>query len=65
MAEYTANIDMGDGGATTIQAADLADATRQAVAWAQAGEWREDGEVIVRVSGPDGEDSRRVAVAAK
>lgn len=46
---YTATIDMGEGGTTTLTAASVADAMVQAVAWAQAGDWREDGTVLVRV----------------
>lgn len=64
MATYTADIDTGEGGATRIEAGSLAEATRKAVEWAEAGEWREDGTVIVRVKGSDGEAREDVAVTA-
>ncbi len=64
MTTYDANIDMGEGGATTIEAANLAEAVTKAEAWAKAGEWKEDGAVIVRVSGPDGDERIDVNVTA-
>lgn len=51
---YTAEIDGGEGGVTEIQAPTLAEAAGLAADWVRAGEWREDGTVSVRVSGPDG-----------
>ncbi len=64
MSEYTATIDMGEGGTTTIRAESLAGAVEQARGWAEAGEWREDGTVVVRVSGPDGAERVDVPVTA-
>jgi hypothetical protein len=59
---YQVRIDGGQGGETTLAAADLADAVRRASAWARAGEWREDGTVVVSVSGPDGKQTVDVPV---
>ena len=64
MNTYTCDIDMGEGGTTTIEAADLAEACEKAQEWAEAGEWREDGSVIVRVKGPDGSERIDVDVTA-
>lgn len=61
---YTATIDGGEGGETTIQATDLAAAAIAAAEWAAEGEWREDGCVIVRVTGPDGTERIDVPVIA-
>jgi hypothetical protein len=60
--QYECEIDSGEGGTTTIDAMSLSEAVTMAAAWAEAGEWREDGEVAVSVSGPDGDDEISVRV---
>lgn len=61
---YTATIDSGEGGETTFAAATVDAALALAVEWAEGGEYREDGTVIVRVSGPDGDRTEYVRVTA-
>lgn len=61
---YEASIDSGEGGTTTIQAATVTEAMGKATEWAKGGEWKQDGTVIVRVKGPDGEDREDVEVYA-
>lgn len=48
---FQASIDQGQGGTTMIKASDIAAAVEKATEWAQAGEWRQDGSVSVRVWG--------------
>jgi len=60
--EYRAEIDGGEGGETVIDARNLDEATGLAAVWTRAGEWRQDGEASVHVSGPDGEETFSVAV---
>lgn len=64
MNEYNATIDTGEGGETIIRAATVAEAMAKAVVWAKAGRWKQDGSVIVRVTGPDGEDREDVQIVA-
>ncbi len=62
MNQYTAEIDTGEGGATILTAATLADALVMAEAWAQEGQWRVGSTVNVTVIGPDGEATVGVEV---
>ena len=49
MTRFTATIDHGQGGQTTIEAIDVQEALSMAEQWAREGEWHQDGEVTVEV----------------
>ncbi len=56
---YTASIDGGEGGDTTLEAVSLNEALVAAILWALDGDWPEDGcEILVAVEDEDGDEVR-------
>lgn len=59
---YTIMIDGGQGGETTVQADNLAEAVEYGTQWAKDGTWAVECDVTVTVSGPDGSEDVSVPV---
>lgn len=62
---YHAECESGDFGITTFFADNFEAAKELAIEWTETGEWDEDDEVTVDLSGPDGDDSFIVQVIAR